>query len=314
MDAGFSKDVYRGYMVKGDLLGAIDYVGRFPEQAELYERYKAVFEREQYVTYDVAAELNEILMVYQRYYRDIFYLKVDKKSAEDRLRAGLAGCLGIDGGSVELCDIEQDQVAGAFRRRGFHFMGGRTSGYHGPYIWRTTERKTYDVELPDAVQGYTVDLLDGFIARSWMDYISFGEVGTGGWSNGDGIINCVKSVYDLDGEDFQVSLLKHEAQHDRDLAMDEGMSSADLEYRAKLVELIYSSERDMLGRFAREADGADESNGHASASGRIVEGFARKLGLSRAQLEGVPKETVQAAARSLFQESGGRPASPPCRG
>ena len=137
-----------------------------------------------------------------------------------------------------------------------------------------------------------------------MDYISFGEVGTGGWSDGDGIINCVKSVYDLDGEDFQVSLLKHEAQHARDLAMDEGMSSADLEYRAKLVELIYSSRRNLAERFAREADGGDRRNGHAAAAQRIMDGLSGLLGADAWEVPGLPAEQIQAAAKTLFAESG----------
>ena len=40
----------------------------------------------------------------------------------------------------------------AFQSRGFHFLGGKTSGYYGSYIWRVTETKTYEVELPDVIQ------------------------------------------------------------------------------------------------------------------------------------------------------------------
>ena len=125
------------------------------------------------------------------------------------------------------------------------------------------------MELPDGVQDYAVKLLDGFVMLSWLDYLSFGEVGTGGWSNGDGLIHCVKSGYDLDSEAFQVSLLKHEAQHAADHARFRGMSSEELEYRAKLVELICSSQRNLLDRFLLEADGARTGNGHGLAAERI---------------------------------------------
>lgn len=249
------------------------------------------------------ADLNEILAVYQRYYRDVFYLGVDREEAAERLGAGLAVSLGIDGGD-ELSDLEQYQVAETFRSRGLHFLGGQTGGYYGPYVWRTTESKVYEVELPDGIQSYTVKLLDGFISKSWMDYLSFGEIGTGGWSDGEGIINCVKASYDFDSEDFKVSLLKHEAQHARDLAVDPDMSSEDLEYRAKLVELIYSKERNLLGQFAQEADSADKGNGHALAASRIVDGFAKTLGLSCAELEKLPNVQVQAVAKALFEKSG----------
>lgn len=120
----------------------------------------------------------------------------------------------------------------------------------------------------------------------------------------NGIINCVKSAYDFDSEAFQVSLLKHEAQHVRDLARDPNMSSEDLEYRAKLVELIYTGERNLLEQFAREADCADRSNGHVSASDRIIKGFARRLNLENAEMEKLPIGQVQAVAGILFEESG----------
>lgn len=303
MDKDFSKTVYRGYIVKGDLIGAINYVKQFPEQAELYNRFMAGFEQEQYGAYEVDADLNEILAIYQRYYRDAFYLGVGREEAAVKLRAGLAAFLGIDDERIELSEMEQNQIAEAFRSRGLHFLGGRTGGYYGPYIWQATETKTYEVELPDGIQTYTVKLLDGFITKSWIGYLSFGEIGPGGWSDGDGVINCVKASYDFDSEDFKVSLLKHEAQHARDLAVDPDMSSEDLEYRAKLVELIYSSERNLLGQFAQEADSADKSNGHALASSRIVEGFVRMLNLSCAELEKLPNEQVQTVARMLFEES-----------
>ncbi len=303
MNVEFSKNVYRGYIIKGDLTGAICYIKQFPDQAELYNRYMEVFEKEQYITYDADAEINEVLVIYQQYYRDVFYLCMDREKAAESLREKLAGFLGTDGNGIALDDMEEQQVAKFFAGRGFHFLGGRTSGYYGPYIWRTIETKSYEVELPDGIQTYTVKLLDGFISQSWADYLSFGGAGTGGWSDGDGIINCIKSSYDLESEAFKVSLLKHEAQHARDLAVNKNMSSGDLEYRAKLVELIYSSQRNLLERFMQEADNSDKSNGHAAASERIINGFIRKLNLDCAEIEKLSNKQVQSVAGILFEES-----------
>ncbi|MCI9215395.1 MAG: hypothetical protein HFF75_09110, partial [Oscillospiraceae bacterium] len=183
----------------------------------------------------------------------------------------------------------------------FHFLGGRTGGCYGPYIWRTEELRRYEVELPEGVQEYAVKLLGGFVMESWLSYLTFGLSGTGGWSNGDGLIHCVKRHYDLKSESFRVSLLKHEAQHASDQGRYPGMSSADLEYRAKLVELIYSEERQLLGRFLQEADAANPSSGHGLAAERIVRGFARQQ--DGDGLAALPIETVRAAALELFRES-----------
>lgn len=302
MSKEFCQSAYYGYIIKGDLIGAISYVKQFSDHAELYNRFMTVFEQEKYYTYEVDAYLNEILAIYQRYYRDVFYLCIGKENAADKLRTELAAFFGINDGD-ELCDIEQNQIAEAFWDRGFYFLGGMTSGYYGPYIWRVTESKTFEVELPDGIQTYTVKLLDGFISKSWIDYLSFGEISPGGWTDGDGIINCVKSSYDFDSENFKVSLLKHEAQHARDLAIYKEMSSEDLEYRAKLVELIYSSERNLLERFVEEADSCDKGNGHSVASSKIVEGFSKILGKNCAELRNLEINVVQATATVLYELS-----------
>ena len=159
------------------------------------------------------------------------------------------------------------------------------------------------MELPDRVQNYSVKLLNGFITRSWIDYLSFGEIGPGGWADGDGYINCVKSAWDIESESFRVSLLKHEAQHAQDLKTDKNMSSEDLEYRAKLVELIYSNERNLLQSFASEADPTDKSNGHAMAAYRILKDFADMLGTNEVTPERIQLEQIQAIARVLFENS-----------
>ena len=36
----YSIEVYKNHLIRGDLHGAVDYLGRFPEQAELLKRYK----------------------------------------------------------------------------------------------------------------------------------------------------------------------------------------------------------------------------------------------------------------------------------
>lgn len=296
----FDPDIYYGCILKADLHGAIHYVEQFPEKAPLYNRFVAVFENEQYISYDADAELNQILTIYQQYYRDVFYLLLGKELAAENLKTRLAEFLGIPDAGQELDDLEL-LLTEVFQRKGFCFMAGRTSGYYGPYIWKTTETVSYEVELPGGIQTYSVKLLDGFLTRSWIDYLSFGEISPGGWTDADGMINCVKSSYDFDSENFHVSLLKHEAQHARDLAADKSMSSENLEYRAKLVELIYSSQRNLLTGFIQEADPSGPNNGHAMAAYRIVKGFTKLL--DAADLATLPIAQIQSTAKKLFTES-----------
>lgn len=298
MKTAFDQNLCLAWLKKGRLRPAMEYLARFPEQAELYRQYMSLYQQEQYLSYDVDSRLQDILLAYQKYYRDAFYLEQSPEEAAEGLRARLAGLL--EGGAASLDELEE-LAAEAFRAGGFHFLGGRTGGCYGPYIWRTEELRRYEVELPEGVQEYAVKLLGGFVMESWLSYLTFGLSGTGGWSNGDGLIHCVKRHYDLKSESFRVSLLKHEAQHASDQSRYPGMSSADLEYRAKLVELIYSEERQLLGRFLQEADAANPGSGHGLAAERIVRGFARQQ--DGDGLAALPIETVRAAALELFRES-----------
>lgn len=300
MENTFDQGLCLAYLKKGRLRSAMEYLAQFPEQAELCRRCTSLFQQENYLSYDVDGSLQDILLAYQKYYRDAFYLEQRPEEAAERLRARLAGLLPADCGAA--LDELEERAAEAFRAGGLHFLGGRTGGWYGPYIWRTEELKRYTVELPDGVQEYAVKLLDGFVMESWLSYLTFGMSGTGGWSNGDGLIHCVRRHYDPDSESFQVSLLKHEAQHASDQGRYPGMSSEDLEYRAKLVELIYSEERNMMTRFDGEADAAKKSDGHALASSRIVEGFAACLGPGGA-LDALSIKDIQAIAGRLFAES-----------
>ena len=98
--------------------------------------------------------------------------------------------------------------------------------------------------------------------------------GTGGWASPDGTINCIEQAYDFESERFLVSLLKHEAQHTVDMKQFPGITPAELEYRAKLVELHYSGNLGLLQKFLSEADESRTGDSHAMASARIKREFA----------------------------------------
>lgn len=156
----------------------------------------------------------------------------------------------------------------------YHALFGKTQGYYGPYIWRETVPTVYRVELPEGEAEYTVNILKGFVFRGWMDYLTFGRFGTGGWASPDGTVNCVGQAYDFESERFLVSILKHEAQHTVDMKRFPGITPAELEYRAKLVELHYSGDISLLQKFISEADEGKTGDSHAVASARIRREFA----------------------------------------
>lgn len=266
-------DKIQVYFINGDIKGAIAYMREHEEFKDILLDYIALFENCEYRIYDVSESINEILRLYQIYFRNVFYCGIKESEAAEKLLTGLRTLL-------EMPDADEDrleeQLKSLFEAEGYHAMFGKTQGYYGPYIWQDTVPTTYPVELPCGIAEYTVNILKGFVFRSWMDYLSFGKVGTGGWVSGDdGTINCIEQAYDFESERFLVSLLKHEAQHHTvDMKQFPNITSAELEYRAKLVELHYTSDWGLLQEFLAAADESKVNDGHAIASARIKREFA----------------------------------------
>ena len=248
----------------GDIKGAIAYMRNHEEFRDILPSYLAIFEDQKYRTYEVPDALDNILRLYQIYYRDTFYCGLPETEAADKLLTGLRALMNMpDADEAHLAE----QLQSVFELEGYHALFGKTQGYYGPYIWRDTVPTVYRVELPDGTTEYTVNILKGFVFRSWMDYLTFGQYGTGGWA-------CVEQAYDFESERFLVSLLKHEAQHTVDMKRFPEITPAELEYRAKLVELHYSSDLSLLQKFLSEADENKTDDAHAIASVRIKREFA----------------------------------------
>ena len=261
----------RRFFLNGDIKGAIAYMREHEEYKDILPAYTAIFEDGEYRTFEVPDALNDILRQYQVYYRDVFYCGLPEAEAADKLRARLKALLHLPDAGEELLT---ERLRSAFEAEGYHALFGKTQGYYGPYIWRDTVPTVYRVELPGGTAEYTVNILKGFVFRSWMDYLTFGRFGTGGWASPDGTINCIAQAYDFESERFLVSLLKHEAQHAVDMKRFPAITPAELEYRAKLVELHYSGDLGLLQKFVSEADERRADDSHAAASARIRREFA----------------------------------------
>ena len=259
------------FFLNGDIKGAIAYMREHKEFQDVLPDYIAIFENCEYRIYDVPESLNQILRLYQKYYRDVFYCGLPEMEAADKLLTDLQTLL-------DMPDTEEGALAerlqALFEAEGYYALFGKTQGYYGPYIWRETIPTAYQVELPSGTANYTVNILKGFIFRSWMDYLTFGRYGTGGWASIDGTINCIEQAYNFESERVLVSLLKHEAQHTVDMKQFPNITPTELEYRAKLVELHYANALGLLQKFLSQADENRESNSHAVASARIKREFA----------------------------------------
>ena len=294
------------YFMNGDMRGAIAYMRDHEEFQDVLPAYTGIFEDQKYRAYELSDALNGILRLYQIYFRDIFYCGLPETEAADKLLAELRALLGMPDADEALLT---ERLRSAFEAEGYHALFGKTQGYYGPYIWRDTVPTVYHVQLPDGTAEYTVNLLKGFVFRGWMDYLTFGRYGTGGWASPDGTINCVEQAYDLESERFLVSLLKHEAQHTVDMKRFPGITPEELEYRAKLVELHYAGDLRLPRKFLSQADEGRMNDSHAVASAWIKREFADTDQRSLPRIQARALELLHAHTKEMEARYGRREAA-----
>jgi hypothetical protein len=198
-----------------------------------------------------------------------------------------------------------EALAGFIEARGYRAITGRTPPLMDLIVWRRDRVEETAVELTDGTHAVPVAYMEEFVSRGWSHFATFGRASTGGWADRNGL-HCVAESYDLDSESFAVSFLKHEARHFVDYVPYPSLESADLEYRAKLTELIYANQLlpELLAGFAGNAARVADAP-HALASWHVVHDLSREiLGSERpedlAGLASVAADEVRTVARRLL--------------
>lgn len=275
----YSKNIYYKYLKNADIHGAITYLKK-NNKTLLVKKYNSIFENEEWLAVDNNKVLNNIGIFYQEYYKDIFWLKIPKNKCEKKFKNKIMVYFNLNKKySYSIQQIEYI-IKNKVKKQGYFFVGDYTSGYLGPYIWKNNTIEDYIVELPFENVQLSLCMMDNFIMKSWLSYISFNAIGTGGWVSGyEKKIFCVKNIYEdfIDKPIFTISLLKHEAQHICDRKKYRFMSSKDLEYRAKLVELVYYPNIKKFIEFFYEASDKDKRNTHCYASYWVVANLSKKI-------------------------------------
>lgn len=152
------------FFVNGDIKGAIAYMRNYEEFKDILPAYVAIFEDQKYRTYEIPDNLNDILRLYQIYFRDTFYCGLPEAEAADKLRTGLRALLNMPDADEALL---AERLQSAFEAEGYHALFGKTQGYYGPYIWRNTVPTVYRVELPDGTAEYMVNIDSTEFEKMW---------------------------------------------------------------------------------------------------------------------------------------------------
>lgn len=154
---------------------------------------------------------------------------------------------------------------------------GRTGKLIDFLVWKSQTDTTYEFKLNADYIKAPVVMMDDFITLGWEEYATLGKYYPGGWTTKQSLF-CVKKAYDLSSEDFLISYLAHEGQHFADYKVFPKLSSADLEYRAKLVELSLAKKTlyETIDFFITNAN-YNSNNPHSFAAYCVIRDLSHKI-------------------------------------
>ncbi len=304
------KSKFYGLCLQGKIHKAIAYLESLQPQTEEVKDLKTKYTRrfllrqEEVIPKTDDPWIEIVLSSYRNYYLAVL-TGYDVKLAEERLIAELSSCLA--GSIYYAIDAIEKELKYKFQEKGYSFLGGDTSPFYGPYIWKHTEQKSYQVKIPDGVQKVNVFYISDFLMISWAYFATFGVVYAGGWAKEEGLYYVVREDTAIDDTsvDFVTCFLKHEAQHLYDFKHNPSLKGYQLEYRAKLVELIYyPNNKNLLEKFHFEAAN-DSALPHSYASHLIMEEYIKKLNILNPMnwWQYFEESVLRQIAVELFKES-----------
>jgi hypothetical protein len=216
------------------------------------------------------------LQAFRRYWTNQLLHQSNGHDADVALSIELRAVTGLE--TLDT-DAQVDAALDLIRSKGLHALGGTTAPFRELMIWKDERSFPETVLLPSGPIDVRVTLLDSFESLGWAAWATCDRSHTGGWTDKSGI-KVVAPSYDLSGEAFRVSLLSHEAQHFRDGSVYPSLAQEDLEFRAKLIELIMarSTQHQLLVNFHDEAV-HDRLIPHGYASYWLLKRLAVQLGV-----------------------------------
>ena len=293
---------FKGICSHGDYNKVIEYLESVDDADEMLKKCRDIFEGGAYVLETQDERIAEFLRCYEDFLKWALTNETTTKECKKQFVKRFRKFFPLSFTFMQM----YLRVGRFFKKKGYHVQFGITLPYPALYLWGKQTTETRKVELPEGSVEIEVCEMDEMIASCWMTYLSLGIGGTGGWVTKKGC-TYFKHKYDTASDEFNISLLKHEGQHFFDKKSYPKMKSADLEYRAKLVELIYYKDLKRLFTFLEDvSEDAGRENPHKYAATKIVRAlseriFGKELETCR-DLWTDEGEKVPAAALELLKE------------
>jgi hypothetical protein len=265
---------------------------------------------------------NKIIYDVSNIYRGYWKTQLLKKNPKDRNDSSLYNTLADYLLNNQLTKFSRDSLKKTIKNdselkriiegEGFKAEFKYRNGFQEVFIWDKETIDKYRVTLPKDTLNATVIFIENYHLNGYDNYASLGNSQVGGWAiKESATLYCNKSDYDLNSEKFKISYLKHESIHFADLNDYPNLSSADLEYRAKIIELMYCTQKtiyDRILQFLNGASSADRNHSHPYANYNLIKNLSRLLFNSEyesdyTKWENISVETINNAASVLYERS-----------
>lgn len=262
--------------------------------------------------------VNDISNIYREYWR----VELMKPSPENRTDSALYNNIMDYILSNKLTSLSKDSLRKNIKddsvlkdiieKEGFKVDFKFRNGFQEIFIWDKESTKKYEVILPKDTVNTTVVFVESYHIRGYDDFATFGDSQVGGWAiKESATLYCNKGTYDLNSEKFEISYLKHESLHFTDLNNYPNLSSTDLEYRSKVIELMYCTEGtiyDRISEFISGSNKADRENSHPYANYVLIQKLSKMIFNSEFnsdinQWKKVSVEKINKAASLLYESS-----------
>ncbi|MBK8622332.1 MAG: hypothetical protein IPN79_11375 [Saprospiraceae bacterium] len=231
--------------------------------------------------------VNDISNIYREYWR----VELMKPLSENRTDSTLYNNISNYVLSNKLTSLSKDSLRKNIKddsvlkkiieKEGFKVNFNFRNGFQELFIWNKESTKKYDVILPKETIKTTVVFIESYHINGYDEFSTIGDSQVGGWATkGSATLFCNKDTYELNSEKFKISYLKHESLHFTDLNNYPNLSSADLEYRSKAIELMYCTEGtifDRISEFVSAANKTNRDNAHPYANYILIQNMSKLI-------------------------------------
>lgn len=262
--------------------------------------------------------VNDISNIYREYWRVELMKPLTESRTDSLLYNSIADYLifnkltPLSKDSLRKYIKDDSELKRIIEKEGFKVDFKFRNGFQELFIWDKERTKNYEVILPKDTLKTTVVFIENYHINGYDEFATVGDSQVGGWAIKEtATLFCNEGRYDINSEKFKVSYLKHESIHFTDLNNYPNLSSADLEYRSKVIELMYSTEGtiyDNIGFFIHGANDTDRNNSHPYANYVLIKNLSKMLFNSKyesdyAKWKKVSVKKINDAATKLYEMS-----------